>query len=103
MDNKMLMIAGVLVAASAMIVVGIELLIVLAAFTVVLGILYASKRIGQRDAALAVILFLIFAVTYSFYIVPSFVLAKSQGTILTDNWYEALAWINNNTKDCAVV
>ncbi len=103
MDNKILMVAGVLIAAAAMIVVGIELLIVLAAFAIVLGILYVSKRIGQRDAALAVILFLAFAITYSFYVVPSFVLAKSQGTILTDNWYEALSWIDNNTKDCAVV
>lgn len=39
----------------------------------------------------------------SFYLSPSTDVARGQGTVLSDNWFNALNWIKNNTPECAVV
>ncbi len=38
-----------------------------------------------------------------FYFSPSVSMAKGQGTVLSDSWWQALNWIKNNTKECAVI
>ncbi len=38
-----------------------------------------------------------------YYFSPASIIAKNQGTVLDDNWYEALTWINQNTEECAVI
>ncbi len=39
----------------------------------------------------------------SFYYNPAVSIAKGSGTVLSNNWWEALNWMRNNTKECAVV
>lgn len=46
---------------------------------------------------------LISLVFTSFYYDPAVSVAKGSGTVLSDNWWEGLNWIRNNTKECAVV
>ncbi len=50
-------------------------------------------------------IFLIFlaAIMNYYYYEPATYIAKGQGTVLSDNWWEALNWIKNNTKECATV
>ena len=38
-----------------------------------------------------------------YYFEPAVSISKNQGTVLSDNWWEALNWIKNNTKECAVI
>jgi len=38
-----------------------------------------------------------------FYYAPSKTIAETHGTVLSQNWFDALTWINENTAECAVV
>lgn len=38
-----------------------------------------------------------------YYFSPAAFIAKNQGTVLDDNWYNALTWVNKNTEKCAVI
>src|SRR3989338_7751727 len=70
----------------------------------IVAFLALTKRIGKRDAVLALVLFfMIFSYAYYTYYIPGFMLSKSHGTVLSDNWYEALTWVNKNTPECSVV
>jgi dolichyl-diphosphooligosaccharide--protein glycosyltransferase len=40
---------------------------------------------------------------YFLYYTPATQIARGQGTVLSDNWYNALNWINENTAECAVI
>jgi len=51
---------------------------------------------------IVLLIFIILQMNY-FYYDPGTNLAKSQGTVLSDNWWEGLNWIKNNTDECAVV
>jgi dolichyl-diphosphooligosaccharide--protein glycosyltransferase len=73
------------------------------ATSIVLAVLVVVKRTDARIAGLIISLLFIFSITYIFYLTPSIVLAKSQGTVLSGNWFEALNWIKDNTKECAVI
>lgn len=46
---------------------------------------------------------LIALIFVSFYYNPSVSIAKGSGTVLSDNWWEALNWIKNNTEECSVI
>lgn len=88
------------------ILIAIFLDFLIAAIAVVLLVIFlaATKKIGKRDAALVLVLFfLIFSYTYYTYYIPGLFLAKSQGTVLSDNWFNALTWVNKNTPECTVV
>lgn len=51
---------------------------------------------------IVLLVFIVLEMNY-FYYDPATHLAKSQGTVLSDNWWESLNWIKNNTDECAVV
>ncbi|MBI5060815.1 MAG: hypothetical protein HZB67_00715 [Candidatus Aenigmarchaeota archaeon] len=50
-------------------------------------------------------IFLVFlaAIMNYYYYEPSTYIARGQGTVLSDNWWEALNWIKNNTEECVTV
>lgn len=47
-------------------------------------------------------LFLTILVLYPFF-QRSYLISKYSGTVLTDNWWNALNWIKENTPECAVI
>jgi len=51
----------------------------------------------------AIVLVLILIVMNFYYFSPAAFIARNQGTVLDDNWYQALTWINKNTEECAVI
>ena len=74
------------------------------ALVIVLSIgLFATKNLPKREITLIVVLFFIFAFVYYMYYTPALFIAKNSGTVLSDNWFEGLNWIKNNTNECDVV
>lgn len=65
--------------------------------------LLLTKRVQKKEFALVIVIFFVFSELYYFYYTPSIFLAKNQGTVLSDNWFNSLNWINNNTPECTVV
>lgn len=65
--------------------------------------LVLTKKITAREAVLCAILFLIFIQMFFLYYQPAVQVARGQGTVLSDNWWQALNWMNKNTAECAVV
>ncbi len=60
-------------------------------------------RVGNKEIlAVAFLIFIFFIMNY-FYYEPTVQIAKGHGTVLSDNWWEALNWIKNNTAECAVI
>ena len=80
-----------------------DYIITLAVLFILLGVFAYVKRIDKRIAAAIFIIFFIFSVGYFYYYSPSLNIAKGQGTVLSDNWFEALNWIRENTPECTVV
>ncbi len=71
---------------------------------IVVTFMTLTKRIGKREAGLALIVFfLIFSYTYYTYYIPGLQLAYGQGPVLSDNGFNALNWIRENTPECTVV
>lgn len=59
--------------------------------------------ITKRHVYMMIVFLIIVVVLNFFYIQPSISIAKGSGTVLSDNWWEALNWIKNNTDECATV
>ncbi len=70
---------------------------------VVAAALVWAKKLDKRLGALCLVLFFIFAIGYFHFFSPSVYIAKNQGTVLSDNWFQALTWINQNTPECTVI
>ncbi len=87
----------------ASVLLAIDIVLAAAAIAIVLAIFVFMKKVKGRDALLMFILFFIFSLSYTFYLTPSIQIAKGQGTVLSSNWFEALNWIKNNTKECATI
>jgi len=52
--------------------------------------------------SLLVMIFIAF-ISFTFYLAPATSIARGSGTVLSDNWWEALNWIEQNTPECAAV
>ena len=100
MNKNILLLGLVLVGA---VVSLFDFLIALLIVAAAAGALAYTNKLDKKEAALALLLFLIFFQLYYLYYTPAVQVAKGQGTVLSDNWYEALNWIKANTKECAVV
>src|SRR3989338_828829 len=84
---------------------GQNILISFGGFVVVLliaGGLFYAKKVSKREALLIFVLWFIFVICYYLYFSPGMQLASAQGTVLSDNWYQALNWIKGNTPECTV-
>ncbi|MBI2971126.1 MAG: hypothetical protein HYY37_01760 [Candidatus Aenigmarchaeota archaeon] len=66
-------------------------------------VLSYMKITEQRYAWAVLVLFIIISVCYSFFYSPAVAISRGQGTVLSDNWFVALNWMRNNTKECATV
>ncbi len=62
-----------------------------------------GKRINNRELFSFVLLVIIFIFFVNVYYLDSLRISECSGTVLSDNWWEALNWIKNNTKECAVI
>jgi len=60
-------------------------------------------HLGKKEILIVLVLIFIIIIMNYFYYEPSVFIAKNQGTVLSDNWWDALNWIKNNTKECAVI
>lgn len=60
-------------------------------------------KVTSRTVLTAVFMIFLVVVMNDFYLAPSVSMAKNQGTVLSDSWWEALNWIKDNTKECAVI
>jgi len=103
MERKILTIAGLVIVPILLILTGIDFLIGLGVLFIGITLFLFLKTLGKREAGLVFVLFFIFTFGYFFYYNPAVAIAKGQGTVLSDNWWEALNWIKNNTDECAVI
>jgi len=104
MDKKTIFHAAlVILPIVAIIIFGLDMVITAILLVIFLSILAVTKKLETRNSILIIVLFFTFSITYMFYLAPSIILAKGQGTVLSNNWFEALNWIKDNTKECAVV
>lgn len=67
------------------------------------AVLFYKKMFFIRDIAKILLIFIIVYISTTTIFQPSVAMALGQGTVLDDNWWNALNWIKNNTKECAVV
>lgn len=70
---------------------------------VFLGYMYMKKMIDRRHVYLFIVIFFAFSVFYWFNFNPSQITARGAGTVLSDNWWQALNWIEGNTPNCTTV
>jgi dolichyl-diphosphooligosaccharide--protein glycosyltransferase len=80
-----------------------DVIILIAIVVVITLILTAAKIFSLHDFAKTIFMLAILFVATTTMIYPSVAISKGQGTVLSDNWWNALNWINNNTEECAVV
>lgn len=60
-------------------------------------------KLEKRKAVLVVFMSVLVLYANALYFRPASDIARYSGTVLSDNWWEALNWIRNNTAECAVV
>jgi dolichyl-diphosphooligosaccharide--protein glycosyltransferase len=60
-------------------------------------------KITKKSIGMSLFMAFVFMLMLSFYYLPAAAVAKSQGTVLSENWWNALNWMKNNTEECAVV
>ncbi len=67
------------------------------------GVLFNAKKTTKQEFLLAILMFLILSFSLSFYYRPAESIARGQGPILSENWFNALTWLHDNTPNCTVV
>ena len=103
MEKNSLYVIGTFVISLAVFFIFNDYLITFAALIIITGGLVWGKKLDKRAGGLCFVLFFIFSVGYAYFFSPSVFIAKNQGTVLSDNWFQALKWVNENTPECAVV
>ncbi len=74
----------------------VVILIVAIAFVVM-------KTFSIRDLLKTLFMFIIVFIAATTSFQPAVAISAGQGTVLSDNWWNSLNWIRNNTETCAVV
>jgi dolichyl-diphosphooligosaccharide--protein glycosyltransferase len=69
----------------------------------ILAALFAAKKILKIHAFIAILAYMTVFILLVFYVIPSAAISQGQGPILSNNWWQALNWINNNTAECATI
>jgi len=59
--------------------------------------------VEKRKILIGIVLIFILVIMNFFYYESAVYVAKGHGTVLSDNWWNALNWIRNNTEECAVI
>src|SRR3989344_2965647 len=102
-DQKNLYIIGAFVISLVIFFILNDYLLTAIALIIIVGALVWGKKLDKRTGTLCFVLFVIFGISYYYFFSPGLYIAKNQGTVLSDNWFQALNWMNNNTPECAVV
>ncbi len=66
-------------------------------------IFFYTKQFHLRDVAKILFMFAVLFVAASTLFQPAVAISRDQGTVLSDNWWNSLNWIKNNTAECAVI
>ena len=61
-----------------------------------------AKIMSHKTAGAVTVFYISMSVVFLFYLYPASYIAQS-GTVLNNNWFEALNWINANTPECSTV
>ncbi len=70
---------------------------------IVLSGLRLKKSINNREFLLPLFVLVVFLFFMNTLYFNSAVISACSGTVLSDNWWNALNWIKNNTAECSVV
>lgn len=62
-----------------------------------------DMKLTKRMVGFTIAIVFTFVVMFFFYYSPAEYISKNQGTVLSDNWWNALNWIKNNTAECSVI
>jgi len=73
------------------------------AIFVLLSVLKYKNILNTRELISMFILIIIYMFFINVFYIQSAFISECTGTVLSDNWWSALNWIRNNTKECAVV
>lgn len=60
-------------------------------------------KLTKRTVGFSIAIIFTLVVMFFFYYSPAEYISKNQGTVLSDNWWNALNWMKNNTAECSVV
>jgi len=102
-NYEIYLIVGLVLLPIFLLYIGVDILITFPSATIISAIFFGLKKIKKNNIFMIILLYMIIIIIYSFYFSPSVMIAKGQGTVLSDNWFQALNWIKNNTKECAVI
>jgi len=80
-------------------VFGITLILLL----IGLFVLFYTKKVNKYDVFAGVLGYFTIMIILLFYLVPGYAISAGQGTVLSENWWEALNWVKGNTEECAVI
>ncbi len=94
---------AIVIAVSMLVLIFVDLASGIAAFIILAALFYFTKNIEKKVLPLMLVLFLIFSLFFVLNYVPAASISSGYGTVLSDNWWQALNWIKDNTADCAVV
>ncbi|MEM7813565.1 MAG: hypothetical protein QW548_01555, partial [Candidatus Aenigmatarchaeota archaeon] len=106
MKKRILMCAGGVALAALLLLPVDKGLIAGASFGILLvglTVLYALKKATKIHIFAAALSYATVFIILIFYILPAAAISQSQGTVLSDNWWNALIWIRNNTDECATI
>jgi dolichyl-phosphooligosaccharide-protein glycotransferase len=88
---------------SDMVISAIALVTFAACFAVSLSSTEVLGFTPKKTASLFFVILVLFVFVQYLYVAPSVEIAKQSGTVLSDNWWNALNWIKNNTQSCSVI
>ena len=100
--NKNIIISAAVIL-SALLTIYFDMLISTIFLAFLIAVLFYTKNIDKRESCLVAVLFIIFLLFFYLFYQPGISVAEGQGTVLSDNWYNALTWMKNNTPECSVV
>lgn len=70
---------------------------------VFLAVLKFKNILTTRELITLLITIAVFLFFINIFYIQSVFISECTGTVLSDNWWEALNWIRNNTKECSVI
>jgi len=77
-------------------------LAVLAMIFATVAVIVLKKLTWKQTGIMWVAYFTLFTGAV-YYIVPGYAISKGSGTVLSDNWWNSLNWIKENTAECSTI
>jgi len=102
-DKRLVMLAAIFIPIILLIFLEQYSYISFIALIMIIAILYTTKNINKRETFVIFLPYLIFFIAWFGFLLPSIDIAKGQGPVLDDAWFEGLTWIRNNTEECSII